>query len=75
MGFSTGVSIITLAVGIFTVPLGADAQPSGKVARKKRGRRCKRALFERALTIRGGRGCSPGMPLQPRWGTREIKRS
>jgi putative ABC transport system substrate-binding protein len=33
MGFSTGVSIITLAVGIFTVPLGADAQPSGKVAR------------------------------------------
>ncbi len=33
MGFSTGVSIITLALGIFAVPLGADAQPSGKVAR------------------------------------------
>jgi putative ABC transport system substrate-binding protein len=33
MGFSTVVSIITLALGIFAVPLGADAQPSGKVAR------------------------------------------
>jgi len=33
MGFRTVVRIITLALGIFTVPLGADAQPSGKVAR------------------------------------------
>jgi putative tryptophan/tyrosine transport system substrate-binding protein len=33
MGFSTVVSIITLALGIFAVPLGANAQPSGKVAR------------------------------------------
>ncbi len=33
MGFSTVVSIITLALGIFAVPLGADAQLSGKVAR------------------------------------------
>ena len=33
MGFSTVVRIITLAVGIFAVSLGADAQPSGKVAR------------------------------------------
>jgi putative ABC transport system substrate-binding protein len=33
MGFSTVVRIITLALGIFAVPLGADAQPSGKVAR------------------------------------------
>jgi ABC-type uncharacterized transport system substrate-binding protein len=33
MGFSTVVRIITLALGLFAVPLGADAQPSGKVAR------------------------------------------
>jgi len=33
MGFSTVVSIITLALGIFAVPLGANTQPSGKVAR------------------------------------------
>jgi len=33
MGFSTVVSIITLALGIIAVPLGADAQLSGKVAR------------------------------------------
>src|SRR5215510_2318845 len=33
MGFSTVVSIITLALGIFAVPLGADAQRSGKVVR------------------------------------------
>jgi putative ABC transport system substrate-binding protein len=33
MGFSTVVCIITLALGLFAVPLYADAQPSGKVAR------------------------------------------
>jgi putative tryptophan/tyrosine transport system substrate-binding protein len=33
MGFSTVMRILTLAVGICAVPLGADAQPSGKVAR------------------------------------------
>ena len=33
MGFSTIVSIITLALGIFAMPLGADAQRSGKVVR------------------------------------------
>ena len=33
MGFSTVVSIITLALGIFAMPLGADAQRSGKVVR------------------------------------------
>ena len=33
MGFSTVVRIITLALGIFAVSFGADAQPSGKVAR------------------------------------------
>ena len=33
MGFSTVVRIITLALGLFAVPLGADAQSSGKVAR------------------------------------------
>ncbi len=30
MGFSTGVSIISLALGIVAAPLTADAQPAGK---------------------------------------------
>ena len=33
MGFSTVVSILTMALGIFAVPLGADAQRLGKVVR------------------------------------------